>query len=153
MNDIRFLNSHIIDLRKTPWDAEKSNPEKGEYVFTGPKQYYKPLGKEEEYKVGFILRYAPPYREITMSEAMYGITPVRAVDKMYMPEGVRPNAEGYFQVGDVILAKEPKISYLARRKQSVEMSTGGQKAAMDKFKVEAKNEAAKEGATTEVFDL
>jgi hypothetical protein len=153
MNDIRWINSHIVDLRKTPWDKEASKPEKGEYVFTGPKVYYKQRGKEEDFKVGFFLRYAPPYRELTMMEAMMGITPVRYADNLYFPEGVRPNAEGYYQVGDVILAKENKVDYLKRRAHSVKMGEAGTSVAKEKFKSDVKAAGAQEGCNVEVFDL
>lgn len=150
MNDIRWLNSHIIDLTKTPWDKEKSNPVKGEFVFTGTKVYYKQRGYDSPWKVGFFIRYAPPYSELTMAEAMMGISPVKAVDCLAIPEGVRPNAEGYYQVGDVILAKEAKIDFLKRRKASVEKGESGAKSVKDAFSNEVEGQT---GLKAEIYDL
>ncbi len=148
MNDIRWLNAHLVDLVKTPWDKEKSNPAKGEFVFTGPKVYYK-RGHESPWKVGFFIRYAPPYRELTMMEATYGITPIKAVDALVFPEGLRPNAEGYYQFDDVILAKEPKMSFLKRRKEAVDDIDRGRKAEQGKLI----QEGEELGSKVEFYDL
>ncbi len=148
MNDIRWLNDHFVDLVKTPWDKEKSHPEKGEFVFTGPKVYYR-RGHDSPWKVGFFIRYSPPYRELTMMEATYGITPIKAVDALVYPEGLRPNVEGYYQFDDVILAKEPKMSFLKRRKDAVEETDRRQKTEMNKFV----QEGAELGSKVGFYDL
>ncbi len=148
MNDIRWLNAHIVDLTKTPWDKEKSDPAKGKYVFTGPKVYQK-RGCDSPWKFGFFIRYMPPYGDVSMQEATYGITPVKASEALAYPEGLNPNAEGYYQVNDVILAKEPKISFLKRRKDAVDESNRGKAAAEGQFKQEGENI----GSKVEFYDL
>jgi hypothetical protein len=118
MSNIRWFNTHIVDLTKTPWDKEKSNPSKGEFVFTGPKVYFK-RGDGSPWRVGFLIRYTPPYRELSMMEFTMQTTPIKAADCLAFPEGLRPNELGYYQFDDVILAKEPKMHYLKRREAAV----------------------------------
>lgn len=135
---IQFINEHIIDLRKTKWDKGKSNPSKGDFVFLGEKVYYKPKGAnmDKEWKLRWV-RFEPPYRDFNMEKAMYHVVPVKAGDAMYYPEGCEINAEGYFQYGDVVLVREPRLEYLERRDKAVRLGEGGAKASLEQFKAEA----------------
>lgn len=147
MSDIRWLNNHIVDLTKTPWDKEKSDPAKGKFVFTGAKVYQK-RGVDSPWKFGFFIRYSPPYRELSMMEATFGVTPVLASEALAYPEGLTPNAAGYYQFDDVILAKEPRERFLKRRAEAVADIDRGKKAEANKFLEESDSV----GAKTDIFD-
>jgi len=148
MRDIRWFNNHIIDLSKSKWDKEKSNPEKAEYVFT-EKVYYRPVKYDSPWKVGFFIRYVPPYRDINYMAATQETTPVKATDCLFVPEGIAPNEVGYFQLDDVILAKEPKMHFRERRRDAIEASEGARKAVGNKFL----QEAEEAGTKGEVYDF
>jgi len=142
MNDVKWLGDHIVDLTKTPWDKAKSKPEKGEFVFTGPKVYQR-RGSDSPWKFGFFIRYAPPYNELTMMPATYGITPVLASEALAYPEGLVPNSNGYYQFGDVILAKESRESFLRRRADSIGGTDRQIRAEKSKFKEDVENSGSK----------
>jgi hypothetical protein len=142
MSDIRWLNNHIVDLSKTDWDKEKSDPAKGQFVFKGPKVYFK-RGDGSDWRVGFFIRYAPPYRDLSMMEFTMQTTPIKAIDALAYPEGLRPNAEGYYQFDDVILAKEPKMHYLRRREAAVKGTDDQIKSERGSLAVEGEKAGAK----------
>ncbi len=152
MNDVKWFTDHIVDLTKTPWDKEKSKPEKGEFVFTGAKVYQR-RGSTAPWKFGFWIRYAPPYRELTSMPAQYQISPVKAADCLAWPEGLAPNVEGYYQFDDVILAKEPMRHFLERRSESVAEIDRTKKAAMGQFEQEAESAGVKAEAYAKTYDV
>lgn len=120
--DIKF-----IDLTKSDWDREKSDPENGIYVFAeGGKAYL-------EYSHGLLpphhvtwCRYAPeskpPLRDLHEWRINWGYEPVKVDDYDYIPEGVPPNSDGWFVFSDLVLVKTDLIKYVEKREQELALA-------------------------------
>jgi len=112
----------IVDLKNSDVDWKKSDPEKGEYKFSGRPVYldYKTDGVPlPDHKVQWVNK--DPFN-IDKWKYEYYAEVVKASDRDYWPEGIPPNAEGWYQYMDAILMKVPAHEYVARKKRSLERS-------------------------------
>jgi len=107
-----------IDLEKSGVDRKRSDPMAGKYVFNREKVYYK---KSDRPSV--ILKWCTIPQEnsanpkIALPQAWkytWGFEFVKTTDFDYAVEGVTPNGDGYFQVGDAVLMKIPTDQYIAK---------------------------------------
>jgi len=135
----------IVDLKRSIWDEEKSDPSKGEYVFTN-KVYYRNRDFAEGYIHPFKLKWckysenetARPFASFHRWKQKFRATPVVVGDD-YWPEGYAPNAEGYYTDLDLILVKIPIEVHVKHRKEAVRRSEMAGKSVKAQFKQEAKN--------------
>ena len=61
-------------------------------------------------------------------------------DKDFIPDGIPPNAENHYQVGDVVLMKQPMKIFLQNRKERMDLEERDMKATSEKFKADAKQD-------------
>lgn len=108
---------HIVDLRRSGWDKERSNKKTGQYLFTGEKVYvknsdYKDDTIRPEY-VFFFLGYdeQDPQSGFEYWRMKYGAEAVTEADE-YWPETMKPNANGHYKFIDSILAKVPTETWV-----------------------------------------
>lgn len=118
LQEIKF-----IDLRTSKWDDKKSNPSKGEYVFTD-KKYITYRGDRAEappFKFEWN-RYNPKsnFREIEDWKVKYKASFVTTEDP-YWPEGIVPQ-NGIYITGDLVWMKIPIQEYAKKRKAEIEAS-------------------------------
>lgn len=115
----------IVDLKRSVWDKEKSNPEKGEYVFE-KKVYYKNRDFREGYIHPFKIKwckysendYPRPFSSYIMWQHKFEATPVVVGDD-YWPEGFVPDSEGKYTYLDLVCVKIPIEKHLATKKEAV----------------------------------
>jgi hypothetical protein len=129
LQDIRF-----IDLRNSDWDEKQSDPAKGAYQF-GKKVYLK-------YRDNSNFHYAwcrydgrsiPPYADLWDWKTQWGYTPVEAGKDEVWPEGMPPNENGQYVLGDLILVKTPMKNYLEKRARELGASENASKAIIKQF--------------------
>jgi hypothetical protein len=105
------ITKHIVDLRRSKWDKERSNRKKGQYFFT-EKVYVKNTDYKDDtirpdyvfFFVGYDLQ--DPQSGYDYWRMHYGAEPVTEEDD-YWPEPLRPDEEGYYKFVDSLLVKVP----------------------------------------------
>lgn len=101
--DLAELNTHIVDLNRSDWDKERSDPKNGIYYFTS-KVYIKTSDYfDAASRPSHILKFIdaerlPDYR------SKFGASPVTTSDP-YWPEPMVPNADGKYIYIDAMLVK------------------------------------------------
>lgn len=153
MRTLRDINSHILDMSKSTWvdakDVEHTfNTKTWNHDIKGlisgastlkTKTYYNPNGKPDHWI--WWVRYNPPkYMEFQTAKVTLPATAVSIDTDPYWPEGLVPDAEGYFVFGDLILMKRKYVDHLRDEVERIKRSRGGAKAAMDEFNELAKRE-------------
>ena len=115
-----------IDLRRSQWDAKKSNPKKADYKFTQivyltSKDYHVEASCPDW--VYTWCRYNPTdnFRGLYTWQIRYKAVPV-TVDDEVIPEGIPPNPEGKFVFDDLIMVKIPLEEHMKRRARDVAKS-------------------------------
>jgi hypothetical protein len=128
----------IVDLTRTPWDREKSDPEKGEYVFTGDKVYvdgaaYRTKANRPAWYFCWI-RYDPRdgLKDVRDHQIKWKYSYVTK-DDSYWPEGLPLDVNGHYAYGDVVLMKCPLIEELRKRELARQMSDGQAMSTFSKF--------------------
>jgi len=102
--DLAELNTHIVDLNRSPWDKERSDRAKGIYYFNGPKVYIKKSDYDDSAsRPAHVLKWIDVDR-LPYMRAKFGAEPVTPSDP-YWPEPMPPNAEGHYKYIDAILVK------------------------------------------------
>jgi len=112
----------IVDLEHSDWDKEKSNREKGEYVFR-QKEYidYSTRTRRPPWFFTWVLNTPHDnYKDVRDHKIKWGFTYV-TTDDPYWPEGLEP-VNGHYEYGDVVLMKCPLINELRRREVARKMS-------------------------------
>jgi len=115
----------IIDLRRSKWIKEKSDPKKGVYEFTKKVYLTKKDYFHEASRPPFVLTwcaYNPTnqFRMVRDWQIKYKATFVTPNDP-YVPEGVPLDAEGkYVFAGDSVLMKIPLEVHLAKTARDVQ---------------------------------
>jgi hypothetical protein len=141
MFDLNYFLERIIDLRYSKIDWEKSDKKKGQ--FYGPKVYYRTKGKKlSDCPYRFLFG---PYDKEGTETNLYLLPPmscefVEPDDKDFIPDGIPPNAENHYQVGDVVLMKQPMKIFLQNRKERMDLEERDMKATSEKFKADAKQD-------------
>lgn len=117
--EFREISKRIVDLKNSKWDKEKSNPEKGVYVFTDKKYVnYRNPKLRPEWAFTWC-RYSPhnAYRELSEWKYLYNAVPVTTADP-YWPETLVPDGEHKYVIGDLVFVKMPLIEELLRQEAS-----------------------------------
>ena len=131
----------IVDLKQSRVDWKKSDPEKGRYVFEPNGKKYIDYNSDSSalpaHKVQFC-RNTP--NDIDQWKYQLDYDLVRWQDKLYWPEGIVPNGEGYYTFGDVILMQCPALIYAERKRKELERSRGAVKVALRQFHQDAKKD-------------
>ena len=139
MLDLNTVLSRIIDLRYSKIDETKSDPKKGR--FFGQKVYYSTKGKKLA-DCPWWFAFCHQDREGQEPNkwiVLMGYDFVEPGDK-FIPDGVPLNAEGHYQVGDVVLMKQPMRLHLEQKLERYKMEENQAQAIKDKFKAEAKRD-------------
>lgn len=102
---------HIVDLRRSKWDKERSDRKKGRYhfiekVYVKNSDYLDDLIRPDHVFsfVGYDIK--DPQSGFFYWQMHYAAEPVTEVDD-YWPEGLAPDANGHYKFIDSILVKVP----------------------------------------------
>jgi len=127
----------VIDLTHSEWDREKSDPSRGEYIFTGEKAYidssaYRTAARRPAWYFCWI-RNDPRdgYKDVRDHQIKWGYSHV-TLDDPYWPEGLPPT-NGHYVYGDVVLMKCPLIRELKKREEAKQMSDAQAMSTFSKF--------------------
>jgi len=140
----------IVDLKRSEVDKDKSNPEKGEYVFKpGGKKYINKEAKIADNSWFSWCQYNPRdgFRMLNEWKVRYGYEPVICGKDPYWPEGAMRNSEYHWQYGDLILVRAPLDREMARRAMDIKIAGADKKkgeAGKDKLRAFAKGVNAQE---------
>ncbi len=137
----RIKDFAFIDKRKSKIDAKKSNPELGLFFFDSDKRVkykIKDSGKISDYWYHWI--HKDDFR-INTVRAIRGYDFVTKEDDV-VPEGLKLNVEGQYQIGDLILMKCPLEQFLKRKLAARARSSAELQATLNKFKTSTKAEGA-----------
>lgn len=130
----RWLNNHIIDLKHSEWDKEKSDPTKAFYVFK-KKVYmdYKDKGKRPKWAFTWgpnSERGRVEYRTVEGWE----VVKVNDPDCQYFPEGLAPSEKGEFVfMTDLVWMKRPLVADLEQRLENQRIANRGFKGVDQSF--------------------
>jgi len=96
----------IVDMKRSEIDQEKSDPKKGKYVFIS-KKYVDAATKVADNVTFSWCEYNAQdgYRTLNTWRVRSNWEPVMDGEHAYWPEGVQPNAAGYYQFGDLVLVR------------------------------------------------
>lgn len=137
----RIKDFAFIDKRKSKIDSKKSNPELGLFFFDSDKKVkykIKDSGKVSDYWYHWI--HKEEYR-ISSVRAVRGYDFVTKDDDV-VPEGLKVNTEGHYQIGDLILMKCPLEQFLKRKLAARARSQADLQATLNKFKSSTRTEGA-----------
>uniref|UniRef100_A0A6M3K585 Uncharacterized protein n=1 Tax=viral metagenome TaxID=1070528 RepID=A0A6M3K585_9ZZZZ len=141
IRDIGAPVQHIkfVDLKQSKVDWDKSVPEEGKYVFKDKVviDYRSDASALPEHKVQWC-RNAQNDLQHWIYSLHYDF--VRVDDKHYWPEGIKPNAEGMYVNGDLILMQCPAILYAERKKREIDKANRARKDAMKKFEADTQKD-------------
>ena len=150
---IHDLKKHLVDLRRSDWDKEKSDPKKGKYVFKKKiyvkRDDYRDTASRPDYVfkwVGF--REEDPRSGYYLWQMKWDASPVVAGEDPFWPEPLKPDASGHYSVMDALLVKIPLDVYMAKVKDDRELSERTVASSKKRFQAEA----AKDGAFTKGDD-
>ncbi len=105
------ITKHIVDLRRSEWDKERSDRKLGRYHFT-KKVYVKNSDyRDDLIRPDYVFQFVgydikDPQSGFAYWQMHYSAEPV-TVDDDYWPEGLIPDAEGKFKFIDSLLVKVP----------------------------------------------
>jgi len=141
----------IVDLKRSEWDAEKSNPEMGEYYFT-KKVYYLTKDFKEGYIHPFKIKwckyseqdYPRPFATLHSWKLSFGAELLTVGDD-YWPDGHVPDAEGKYVTGDLVCVKIPIEKHVATRRAAVKKSDDFAKNSKARFLAEMQADGASQG--------
>jgi hypothetical protein len=109
----------IIEVKRSKFDAAKSNPEKGQYTWI-QKTYMNEKLFDAEKKWKFTWRKNRP-SNIAMDRSVNGYEPVK-INEPYVPEAAVANSDGNWEFGDLILSKINLLRYLQQREEDIKLS-------------------------------
>ena len=141
ISDIRF-----VDLQRSKVDWTKSDTKKGKYVFKESPVYVDYKSDDSpvpDHKVQWV-EHSP--MNVSKWQYKFGYSVVLPEEKRYWPEGVEINAEGRYQVSDMILMMCPAQVYVDRKRKEAEI---GMRAG-DDLQKKFRQDAARDGI--EVYD-
>lgn len=119
------MSQPIVDLKRSTWDEDASDPKKGEYVFED-KVYYRNKDFREGYIHPYKLKwckysendYPRPFSTYNKWKTKYKATPVIVGDD-YWPEGYIPDNENKYVDQDLVLVKIPIEVHVKDRKEAI----------------------------------
>lgn len=131
-----ILSKHPkINLQGSVIDWDKSKPEEGMYDFE-EKVYinYKRQQSRPDHWLIWVRNYPerPEFDEFRYLKSS-GYQPVRVEDKLYWPEGLTPNENGYYTIGDLILMQYPLLSYVREQVEAEALTTKGGRAKLEEI--------------------
>jgi len=140
----------IVDMKHSKWDKQKSNPDKGEYVFTNKKYVdYNDTGRKLDY---FWQWGDVEPGELNRWKYAWNYSEVRAEDNLFWPEGIAPDADGRYVFRDAILLKIKVKDYAAKRKPEIEQSERATRAMFEGFGAKVRRDAKRAGMPREDID-
>lgn len=108
------IKRHMVDLRRSEYDKERSTPKDGKYYWTKKVYLNSKDYKDDNTRPNFKYRWVAfdekdDFRSFNHWRMTYSATPVDYKDEAteVYPETLIPNAEGYYRYMDMILMKIP----------------------------------------------
>jgi len=151
------VGKHMVDLRRSEIDWERSSRKDGRYVFT-KKVYLRPDDyKDSATRPDFVYKWVAydstdDFRNMRHWQMEYDAEVVQASDESAeaWPELVgKPNAEGHYRYMDMILMRVPLLRWLNKRIEDRERYDKARTALDQKFRAEV----AAGGAEIEEVDI
>ena len=136
--DLNFYSKHIIDLEHSVLDKEKSNIEKNIYEFKKKIYYRKDKSPAHALKWGTT---AEGGRLAELWKTKWNFDFVTKGGR-YLPEGVKPNAEGHYVLGDAVLMQCPIDDYAKKQRESMDESRDAVKHSKARFTAETRKHKA-----------
>lgn len=137
----------IVDLKRSVWDKEKSDPTKGKYKFT-KKVYLKSSDYDDKtIRPRYVMIWnrwdkINDYLEFKEWEQFYDAEAVKVGDDFW-PEPLTPKADGTYQWKDAILMKVPLLVWLRKKAEDSARYDTQRKALTDQFNSLAAQSGAK----------
>lgn len=130
---------HIVDLRRSVFDRDKAQVDKGKYYFSD-KVYLKNSDYDDvKIRPDHVLTWVRydkvnDFIEMKMWESQFSAEAVKAGDMLYWPEPLSPKADGSYVWQDAILMQVPLDIWLQKRKEDVERSLAEARRNREEFK-------------------
>lgn len=150
--NLQDIKRHMVDLRRSEYDKERSSPKDGKYFWTKKVYLNSKDYKDDNTRPDFKYRWVAfderdDFINYNHWRMTYEATPVDykdAATEIY-PEPLVPNAEGFYRYMDMILMKIP----IAVEVQRILDNRGQYDKAREGLDKKFRSEAAKEGAVFE----
>lgn len=153
-----------VDLKRSKWDKEKSDPKKGKYVFEpGGKAYISYADKTKwpaSSPIYFLSwsRYDPQnnFRDLLRDKYSKGYTEVNVnEDDWIWPEPLVPNESGWYIIpgGDLIVMKRPLVDELKDRLAAKAQSDMAAAATLQSFETAIARDGGKAIPQEQIADL
>ena len=124
-----------VDLQRSDIDWDKSKPEEGFYEFE--EKHYVSFQRQQSRPDHWLtwVRYYPDRREFDEFHYLRstGYLPVKVGDELYWPEGLMPDENGYYTVGDLILVQYPLLRYVTEQIEMEAITSKGGKAKLEEI--------------------
>jgi hypothetical protein len=114
------ITAHIIDVKRSAFDKEKSDPAKGKFVWQ-KKVFVSYKNPETRPKFRFVWAYWNGKNDWGVADYMNkwnGCSFVEPQDG-YVPMGATLNADNHYVYKDVVLMKVPIEEYISQRKKEI----------------------------------
>lgn len=151
MDSLRELNRHMVDLRRSRYDKERSIPRDGIYFFEPNGKVYLRFDdyKDDATRPKFAYRWvaydkSDDFANMRQWSFKWGAVPVRYDDPIteVWPETLTPTAEGHYRYQDLILMRIPVEVWIDKIDADRSHYDHAREALDKKFRAEAKaNEA------------
>lgn len=132
-----------VDLGRSEVDWDKSKPKEGMYEFES-KHYvnYQQQQSRPDHWLTWVRYYPdrPEFDEFKYLKST-GYSPVQVDDKLYWPEGLISDENGYYTIGDLILMQYPLLRYVMEQMEIEAITSKGGKAKLE----EIESQIAKDG--------
>ena len=151
MDSLRELNRHMVDLRRSKWDKERSKPDKGIYFFEPNGKVYLRFDdyKDSATRPNFAYRWVAyhkhdDFKSMRTWAFKWGAEPVKASDPLteVWPESLAPDTEGNYHYEDLILMRIPTERWADKLETDAKYYDDARTNLDKKFRAEARAENA-----------
>jgi len=150
-----LLSDHpLVDLQRSDvdWDAKES--EEAIYKIKS-KSYvdYRTKQSRPDHWLTWVRYYPerPAFDEFNYLKRS-GYQPVSVDDKLYWPEGLAPDENGYYVIGDLILMQRPLLQYVREQLKQEALTNKGGQAQLDKIESDIEAEGGSVEGVDSFFD-
>lgn len=154
--NLKDIKDHMVDLRRSTYDKERSIPKDGKYVWLN-KVYLKNKDyRDDQTRPNFVYRWVAfdenadfaNYNKWRMNWDAVPVTYDDAMAEVY-PEPLVPDVEGHYRYMDMILMRIPLLVWVNKREEDTGRYDKARVGLDKKFRSEAKAEGAEfEGEIT-----
>lgn len=149
--NLREIQKHMVDLRRSEWDKERSDPKTGKYFFTNGKKVYLTFNdyKDSQTRPNFAYRWVAydeknDFRNFMSWQQNLQAEVARYDDPLVevWPEPLVPDAEGKYKYKDLVLMRIPLEVWVNKIEEDRGRYDKAREGLDKKFKAECKSEGA-----------